>query len=48
MKLVKKDDTAVTPVVIEEKKAAECTASTSTACYVKGVAGRFLFESFTN
>ncbi len=48
MKLVKKDDTAVTPVVIDEKAAVACTASTGAPCYVKSVAGMFLFESFTN
>ncbi len=48
MRLVKKDDTAVTPVVIDEKLAAACTASTGAPCYVKSVAGRFLFENVTN
>ncbi len=48
MKLVKKDDTTVDPVTINSKAAADCTASTGAPCYVKIVAGRFLFENVTN
>ncbi len=48
MKLVKKDDTTVKPVDIEAKEAAACTASIGAPCYVKSVAGRFLFENVTN
>ncbi len=42
MNLVKKGDSAVVPVIVAVKTAAQCTATTGAPCYVKGVAGEFL------
>ncbi len=47
MKIVKKDDSAVAPVIVAVKTAAQCAATTGAPCYVKGVAGEFLVEPFT-
>ncbi len=44
MKIVKKDDSAVAPVIVAVKTAAQCTATTGAPCYVKSVAGKFLVE----
>ncbi len=47
MKIVKKDDATVAPVIVAVKTAAQCTAATGAPCYVKSVAGEFLIELFT-